>query len=78
MDCPLPVGLSRQEYWSRLLCLPLRHHPNPRIEPASPESPVLQAEPPGKLYTYVYMKIYVYGCIQRQLRAEDTCGGIKH
>ena len=71
IDCPLPTGFSRQEYWSRLLCLPLGHRPNPKIEPASPESPALQAdslpiEPPGKPHTHICMNMYVYSCIQRQ------------
>ena len=32
---PLSMGLSRQEYWSGLPCLPLGDLPNPGIEPAS-------------------------------------------
>ena len=41
MDCiahqaPLPMGFSRQEYWSGLLCPPPGDLPNPGIEPASP------------------------------------------
>ena len=37
MDCslqaPLSMGFSRQEYWSRLLCPPAGHLPNPGIKP---------------------------------------------
>lgn len=50
---PPSVGSSRQEYWSRLSCLPPGYLPDLRIKPASPVSSVLQAdslpaEPPGK------------------------------
>ena len=38
---PLSIGFSRQEYWSRLSCLPPGDLPNPRIEPASLMSPAL-------------------------------------
>ena len=31
-----PPGISRQEYWSGLLCPPPGHLPNPGIEPRSP------------------------------------------
>ena len=46
----LPMGLLRQEYWSRLPFLSPGDLPNPGIEPGSP---TLQAdsslsEPPGK------------------------------
>jgi len=47
------MGFSRQEYWSALQCPPPGDIPNPGIKPASPLSPVLQAdslplEPSGK------------------------------
>ena len=32
---PLPMGLSRQEYWSRLPCPPSGHLPYPGIEPTT-------------------------------------------
>ena len=49
----LSMGLSRQEYCSRLSRCPPGNLPNPRIEPASPASPELQVdslftEPPAK------------------------------
>ena len=52
-QAPLSMEFSRQEYWSGLPFLPLRHLPNPRIEPMSPASPALAGgssttEPPGK------------------------------
>ena len=57
---PLSMGLSRQEYWSGLLCPPPGDLPDPGIEPTSPVSPVLQVEslptePPGKP-THIYTK----------------------
>ena len=52
-QAPLSKGLSRQEYWSGLLCPPPGNLPDPRIEPESPASPVfvggfLTAESQGK------------------------------
>ena len=46
----LPMGFSRQEYWSELPFLPPRDLPEPGIEPVSPASQVgaFTAEPPGK------------------------------
>ena len=38
---PLPMGFSRQEYWSRLPCPPPGDLPNPGIEPMSLISPAL-------------------------------------
>ena len=38
---PLPMGFSRQEYWSRLPCPPPGDLPDPGIEPVSLMSPVL-------------------------------------
>ena len=43
-QAPLSMGFSRQEYWSGWPFLPLGNIPNPGIEPASPESPALQAD----------------------------------
>ena len=37
----LPMGFSRQEYWSELPCPPSRDLPDPGIEPASLMSPAL-------------------------------------
>ena len=58
MDCSPPGSsvhgfFSRQEYWSRLPCLPPGDLSNPGIEPSSPVSPALQedflpTELPGK------------------------------
>ena len=44
VDCKtsLPMGFSRQEYWSGLLCLPLGDLPDPGFEPVSPVAPALQ------------------------------------
>ena len=51
-QAPLPMGISRQEHWSGLLCPLPGDLPDPGIEPTSPVSPALQAdslptEPPG-------------------------------
>ena len=35
-QAPLSMGLSRQEYWSRLPCLPPGDLPDPEIKPVSP------------------------------------------
>ena len=59
---PKSMGFSRQEYWSGLLCPPLRDLPNPGIDSVNSDqlsqlrltqSPALQmdslpSEPPGK------------------------------
>ena len=42
-QAPLPIGFSRQEYWSGLPFPPPGDLPNPGIETTSPEAPVLQA-----------------------------------
>ena len=41
---PLSMGFSRQEYWSGLVCPPPWDLPDPRIKPASPAAPALQAD----------------------------------
>ena len=43
-QAPLPMGFSRQEYWSGLSCPPPGDLPNPGIEPECPASPALQAD----------------------------------
>ena len=35
-QCPLFLGFSRQEYWSKLLCPPPGDLPNTEIKPMSP------------------------------------------
>ena len=49
-QAPLPIGFSRQEYWSWLPCPPPGDLPNPAIEPRSPAllADSLPSEPPGK------------------------------
>ena len=46
----LPVGFSRQDYWSGLLFLSPRNLPNPGLEPGSPALPAdsLPTELQGK------------------------------
>ena len=41
---PLSIGLSRQEYWSGLPCLPPGDLPNPGIKPLSPVALTLQVD----------------------------------
>ena len=38
-QAPLPMGFSRQEYWSGLPCSPPEDHPDPGIEPVFLISP---------------------------------------
>ena len=40
-QAPLSMGFSRQEYWSRLPCLPPGDLPDPGIKPTSLMSPAL-------------------------------------
>ena len=40
-QAPLPMGFSKQEYWSGLPCPPPRDLPHQGIEPASLMSPAL-------------------------------------
>ena len=40
----LSMGFSRQGYWSGSSCPPPGILPNPRIKPAAPAAPALQAE----------------------------------
>ena len=44
------LGVSRQEYWNELLCLPPGDLPNPGIKPIFPtlQADSLPSEPPGK------------------------------
>ena len=40
----LPMGFSRQQYWSGLPCLPPGGLPHPGVEPVSPASPAMQVD----------------------------------
>ena len=44
LQAPLSMGVSSQEYWSGLSCLPPGDLPVPGIEPESPGSPALQVD----------------------------------
>ena len=46
-QAPLPMGISRQEHWSELLCPPPGDLPDPGIEPISLMSPALA----GRFFT---------------------------
>ena len=41
-QAPLSMGFSRKKYWSGLPCHPPGDLPNPRIKPASINSPALE------------------------------------
>ena len=51
-QAPLPMGFSRQEYWSGLPFSSLGDLPNPGIEPRSPVSQAdsLPYEPPRNIF----------------------------
>ena len=66
----LPMGFSRQEYWSGLPCPPPGDLPNPGIEPESPVSPAFQAvslllshqgNPTG---TIQFISVQLLSCVQ--------------
>ena len=68
LQAPLPVGFSRQEYWSGLhFLLQGQDLPDPGIELTSPTSPALAGgffttEPPGEphdLYSYCWRPVYM-------------------
>ena len=50
---PLSMGLSRQEYSSRLPFLPPEVLSDPGIEPTSPVAPALQADSWPPVYQYI-------------------------
>ena len=64
----LSMGFSRQEYWKGLPCPPPGALPDPRIEPVSPESHILQADSlalshqgtPNISFTSFYEHFYYY------------------
>ena len=55
-QAPLPMGFSRQEYWTELSCPPPGGVPDPGIKPVSPVSPALQAV----LYCWATRKAHVF------------------
>ena len=68
-QAPLPMGFSRQEYWSGLPCPPPGDLPNPWIKTASPVAPALQVgslllshrgSPGAHIYMLpIYVKLYL-------------------
>ena len=62
-QAPLPMGFSRQEFWSELPCLLSGDLPDPGIEPTSPMSPALAGRffPAstnlGSLYPLYYVEV---------------------
>ena len=66
-QAPLPMGFSRQEYWSELSSHSPGDLPNPGIEPGSPalQADSSPSEPPGKsiglcIYTVIVNMIILY------------------
>ena len=61
-QAPLPMGFSRQEYWSGLPFPSPGDLPNPGIKPGSPElqSGSLPSEPPAKLLQVYSWVIFTY------------------
>ena len=61
-QAPLPMGFSRQEYWSGLPCPLPGDPPNPGIKPRSVALQVdsLPAELEAHIYIYIYIYIYTY------------------
>ena len=57
LQAPLPMGFSRQEYWSGLPCPPLGDLPNPGIEPWSPASRQLLYHLGSSSQSYIYTYI---------------------
>ena len=59
MDCsppaPLSMEFSRQEYWSVLPFSSPGDRPNSGTEPGSPALQDSSSEPPGNIYTYIYI-----------------------
>ena len=60
-QAPLPMGFSREEYWSGLPCPSPGHLPNPGIEPRSPalQADSLLSELPGELYLFANCLFHV-------------------
>ena len=58
-QAPLPMGFSRQAYWSGLPFPPPGDLPSPGIKPESPalQADALPSEPPGKLIIKIPVKI---------------------
>ena len=65
-QAPLSMGVSRQEYWSGLLCPPPGNLPDPGIEPMSLMSNLcwqagsLPLAPPGKSFNWARLLIFNY------------------
>ena len=68
-QAPLPIGVSRQEYWSELPWPPPGDLPNPGVEPGYPtlQADSLASEPPGKPKKCTISDLYLYcGCSRIQ------------
>ena len=60
-QAPLPMGFSRQEYWSGLPFPSPGDLPHPEIEPGSPalQADSLLSETPGKPPNHSYIHVYL-------------------
>ena len=71
-QAPLPMGFSRQEYWSELPCPPPGDLSDPGVEPNSPVSPALQvgsspSEPLGKTESGQFLVNDVWGPLNMEI-----------
>ena len=62
-QAPLPLGFSRQEYWSGLPCPPPGDLPDPGIEPASLMSPALVGKFFSNCTTWEALYVLIDGLI---------------
>ena len=62
---PVPVGFSRQEYWSGLPCPAPGDIPTPGIKPASPVAPTFQADslPLNHSYDSIQFSLVAQSCL---------------
>ena len=71
-QAPLPMGFSRQEYWSGLSCPPPGDLSDPGVKPKSPVSPALQvdsspSEPLGKTEPGQFLVNDVWGPLNLEI-----------
>ena len=81
VDCSLPgsslpVGFSRQKYWSGLPCSPPGDRPDPGIEPGSValQAGSLPSEPPGKDDVPVSVHLNLHGIGSASCECTHTVG----
>ena len=67
---PLPMGFSRQEYWSGLPCPPPGGLPDPGIKPASLMSPALEG---GFFTTSTIWEAHIWYESESESEAAQSC-----